>query len=77
MSHGLWTALPGVRVFRYDFGAAWACGLLWRSMTACAVYPKGRKSARKTLSFHAPGISVEWKKQNDKLKVVREKSYGV
>ncbi len=35
-------------------------------MTAHSVYPKGRKSARKTPYFHALGIVVEWKKQNGK-----------
>ena len=36
-------------------------------MTARPVYPRGRKSARKTLYFHALGIVVECKKQNGKL----------
>ena len=31
-------------------------------LTVCAVYPKGRKSAKKTAYFHALGIVVEWKK---------------
>ena len=35
-------------------------------MTARPVYPKGRKSARKTHYFHALGIVVEWKKRSDK-----------
>lgn len=41
-------------------------------MTARSVYPKGRKSARKTPYFHALGIVVEWKQRNDKL--IREQS---
>ena len=35
-------------------------------MTARPVYPKGRKSARKTHYFHALGNVVEWKKRSDK-----------
>lgn len=35
-------------------------------MTARPVYPKGRKSARKSHYFHALGNVVEWKKRSDK-----------
>ena len=35
-------------------------------MIARPVYPKGRKSARKTHYFHALGNVVEWKKRSDK-----------
>ena len=49
-------------------------------MTARPVYPKGRKSARKTLYFHALGIVVKWKQRNDKSKlneVQDENSYNM
>jgi len=45
-------------------------------MTARPVYPRGRKSARKTLYFHALGIVVEWKKQNGKLELLRRRKNG-
>ena len=49
-------------------------------MTARPVYPRGRKSARKTPYFHALGIVVEWKQRNDKSKlneVQDENSYNM
>ena len=39
-------------------------------MTVRPVYPRGRKSVRKTPYFHALGIVVEWKKLNSKFEVV-------
>ena len=49
-------------------------------MTARPVYPRGRKSVRKTPYFHALGIVVEWKQRNDKSKlneVQDENSYNM
>ena len=60
-SHFLSRSIPFQTVIRFSRGLSIdELSQVYTFLTACAVYPRGRKSDRETPYFHALGFVVQW-----------------